>query len=279
MDRIDLQALRRALVATRFAAGLRHFDSIGSTSTALLEAAAEGAREGAVFIADEQTAGRGRGGHAWHSEPGHGLYVSALVRPSLLLRDALLLSLATGLAVQRAVREVVAVELDLRWPNDLLVQCADGRARKCGGILVESAVEPGPDPLLRYAVIGIGLNVHHESFPAEIAKLATSLRQVAPANVALSRTALLIAILRALDLELDALEREAESGHAGLLERFAAASSWVRGKRVQVPEQGGYTGTTSGLNSRGFLLVDTDDGQQRTVLSGGVRELEGLERS
>jgi BirA family biotin operon repressor/biotin-[acetyl-CoA-carboxylase] ligase len=271
----DLQALGRALVGTRFAAGVRHFASIESTNTSLLEAAAEGASEGTVYVADEQTAGRGRGGHAWHSAPGEGLYVSALVKPSLSLADALLLALATGLAVQEAVAEAAGVALDIRWPNDLMLRGTDGLERKCGGILVESAVEPASGPRLRYAVIGVGLNVHHRSFPEELAPLATSLalaaERAAGAARPLSRTSLLIALLRKLDLELDRLERDPRAGQQHVLERFAEASSWVRGKRVHVPEQGGYTGTTSGLDSRGFLVVASDDGVQRTVLSGGVR--------
>jgi BirA family biotin operon repressor/biotin-[acetyl-CoA-carboxylase] ligase len=78
----------------------------------------------------------------------------------------------------------------------------------------------------------------------------------------------MIAILRALDLELTRLEAH----QPDLLDRFTAASTWVRGKRVHVPEQGGYTGTTAGLDPNGYLLVDADDHTQRTVLSGGVRD-------
>lgn len=263
---INLADLRRSLVGTRFSAGVRHFPTIGSTNSELLAAAAEGAPEGLVYLADEQTAGRGRGGHAWHSAPGDGLYLSALAKPSLPLADALHLSLATGLAVQRAVHEVTGISLDIRWPNDLLLTNPDGRTRKCGGILVETAVNP--DSTLRYAVIGIGLNVHHAGFPEELAPLATSLRLGDPAGP-LSRTPLANSLLRQLDLELTRLE----SGDGDLLERFTAGSTWVCGKRVHVPEQGGYTGTTSGLDSRGYLVIASDDGVQRTVMSGGVREL------
>jgi BirA family biotin operon repressor/biotin-[acetyl-CoA-carboxylase] ligase len=81
---------------------------------------------------------------------------------------------------------------------------------------------------------------------------------------------LLVALLRALVHELTLLETNSPD----LLTRFSALSSWVRGKRVRVPEQGGYTGRTAGLDERGFLLVDCDDGVRRTVLSGGVREAE-----
>ena len=265
-DRIDLAACNQALIGTRFAGKLQHFASVSSTNTLLLEAAAAGAPEGTVYVADEQTAGRGRGGHAWHSAPGEGLYVSALVHPALLLRDALWLSLATGVAAHRAIREAtgheaVGVSIDIRWPNDLLIG-----GKKLGGILVETAVEHGDDPLLRYAVIGIGINVHHAAFPAELSSLATSI--ALESEMPAGRGPLLLALLRALDHELTLLETSAP----GLLERFSAISTWVRGKRVHVPEQGGYTGRTAGLDERGFLLVDSDDGIRRTVLSGGVRE-------
>jgi BirA family biotin operon repressor/biotin-[acetyl-CoA-carboxylase] ligase len=254
-------ALRAALVGTRFPARLHHFPTAESTNTMLLEAATNGAPEGTIYLADAQTQGRGRGGHTWHSSPGDGLYLSVLAKPRLPLREALWISLATGLAVQSAIKTVTNLDIDIRWPNDLLLD-----TKKLGGILVETAVNPGPDAILRYAVIGIGLNINHESFPEDLAPLATSLRIAT--HQPQSRNALLIAILRALDLELTALEAH----QPDLLARFTAASTWVLGKRVHVPEQGGYTGTTAGLDPNGYLLVDADDHTQRTVLSGGVRD-------
>lgn len=259
-------ALRAALVGTRFPARLHHFPTAESTNTLLLEAAANGAPEGTIYLADAQTQGRGRGGHTWHSSPGDGLYLSVLAKPRLRLREALWISLATGLAVQSAIHTVTGLHADIRWPNDLLLPQPSGLAKKIGGILVEAAVDPGEDAMLRYAVIGIGININHESFPPELAPIATSLRIAT--NQPQSRNALLIAILRALDLELT----ELEAHQPDLLTRFSAASSWVRGRRVHVPEQGGYNGVTAGLDPNGYLLVDADDHTQRTVLSGGVRD-------
>ena len=218
-------------------------------------------------MADEQTAGRGRGGHTWYSAPGDGLYVSALVAPRLPITTALKIALATGLAAQRAVLGKTGLRVDLRWPNDLVI---DGR--KCGGILVETAVEPARetrDAMLRYAVIGIGMNLNHSAFPPELSSIATSLRRERGRKV--ERDALLVALLRALDDELGMLERESADEKAGsLLTRFAGASSWVLGKRVSVDEL--YTGTTAGLSPEGFLRVTGDDGSVRIVRSGGVRE-------
>lgn len=258
----DLQAVERAIVGTRFAGCVQHFAQVGSTNQSGLEAAAAGAR-GGVWVADEQTAGRGRGGHTWHSVVGDGLYVSALVMPRVPLSHAARIPLATGLAGKAAIDEVTGLGADIRWPNDLMMG-----ERKCGGVLVESASE---GTMLRYAVIGVGINVNHESFPRELARQATSLRIEGGSEFA--REPLLAALLRHLDDEVERLEQAWLENRDGeeLLRRFAAASSWVRGKRVRVGEAEGYTGTTRGLDREGFLLVQDDHGTLRTVLSGGVR--------
>ena len=128
----------------------------------------EGAPEGMVYLADEQTAGRGRGAHSWHSARGAGLYVSVLLRPRVAPADILWLSLAAGLAVREAVRQVTSLEADIRWPNDLLF----GKKKFCG-ILTELNAEV---TRVRHAVVGIGINVHQESFPGELGLIASSLR-------------------------------------------------------------------------------------------------------
>jgi BirA family transcriptional regulator, biotin operon repressor / biotin---[acetyl-CoA-carboxylase] ligase len=267
----DLKAVEEGIAGTEFAGRVRHFSSVTSTSSLAVEAAQRGAHNG-VWVADEQTAGRGRGGHSWHSTAGEGLYVSALVTPRLPMTMALKISLATGLAAQAAIAETCGVDPDIRWPNDLIL---DGK--KCGGILVETAVAPAEQEapaMLRYAVIGVGINLNHAAFPAELEWLATSLRIERGEPV--SREALLAALLRALDEQIRLLIRDWRgTNHGpGLLERFAAASTWVRGKRVRVDEGGGYTGVTDGLDSDGFLCVAGEDGIRRTVISGGVREVE-----
>jgi BirA family biotin operon repressor/biotin-[acetyl-CoA-carboxylase] ligase len=263
----NIAEVEAGIAKTQFAGRMMHLESVGSTSTLALEAAQAGARTG-VWVADEQTAGRGRGGHSWHSVVGDGLYVSVLVTPTLPMKLALWISLATGLAVKEAIAETTGLSSDIRWPNDLLIH-----GKKFGGILVETAIAPAAtqqgDAALRYAVIGIGINLNHPSFPDEISKIATSLFLEGGKSV--RREPVLASLLRSLERELDLLETD---GGSGLLERFAAASSWVKGKRVRVEEGGGYEGVTSGLDARGFLRVDGDDGVRRTVLSGGVRELQ-----
>ena len=261
----DSGEVERGLAGSRFV--VRHLATVGSTNTLAIEAAQAGAPDGSVWVADEQTAGRGRGGHGWHSAPGDGLYVSVLLRPRMALAEALWISLATGLAVQAAVFDLTGVYPDIRWPNDLLLG-----EKKFGGILVETAADASG--ALRYAVIGIGLNVGHPEFPKELRGIATSL--LLETGQAWSREGLLVELLLGLGGEIDRVEAEFDdpSGTAeedALLSRFAEASSWVRGKAVRVGEEDGYTGVTAGLDARGFLRVLGDDGTLHTVLSGGVR--------
>jgi BirA family biotin operon repressor/biotin-[acetyl-CoA-carboxylase] ligase len=268
-DSFDLSSLAAALANTPFADKLQHLSSVGSTNVLALEAAQAGVAHGSVWVADEQTAGRGRSNHAWHSAAGDGLYVSVLLRPRMALIDALWLSLATGLAVQSAIATVTGITPDIRWPNDLLIG-----SRKCGGILVETsaiASQSEVPAMLRYVVVGVGINVNHQSFPAELETLATSLRR--ESGKPWAREQILMELLRALEKEITLLEAELHGTITGLalLNRFAAASSWVRGKRVSVDEAGGYTGVTDGLDTRGFLRVAGDDGVLHTVISGGVR--------
>lgn len=268
-DSLEIDDAQMALAGTIFAGKIHHLGSVGSTNALALDAAQSGVAHGSVWVADEQTAGRGRGGHLWHSAAGDGLYVSVLLRPQIAVVDALWLSLATGLAVQAAIHAVTGVAADIRWPNDILI----GR-RKCAGILVETsttAAQPDRPAMLRHVVIGVGINVNHESFPPELDAFATSLRK--ETNRTWERAALLVEFLRALARQIALLESElrGERAEDGLLTRFAAASSWVAGKRVSVDEGGGYTGVTDGLDSQGFLRVIGDDGLSYTVMSGSVR--------
>jgi BirA family biotin operon repressor/biotin-[acetyl-CoA-carboxylase] ligase len=245
---------------------IHHFYRIGSTNTVAMEAAAKGAPEGSVFLAEEQTAGRGRGAHAWHSARSTGIYCSAILRPALPPSEVLALSLAAGLAVQAAVREVQPnLKPDLKWPNDLLLE-----GRKFCGILTEMNAEP---TRVRHIVVGIGINVNQSSFPAELRETATSLLQATGSEW--SRVELAASLLKSLHREYRGL-LEKPDAQPSILRRFAEGSSWVHGRRIRITENGeesGFEGITEGLDDRGFLLVRSGD-RVRTVLSGTVRSAE-----
>jgi BirA family biotin operon repressor/biotin-[acetyl-CoA-carboxylase] ligase len=259
------EVLSPRLAGTRFGRFIHHFQAIGSTNTEAMQAAAAGAPEGSVFLAESQSAGRGRGQHKWESAPSEGIHVSVVLRPPLRTPDALALSLSAGLAVQAAFAQVGGLKADLRWPNDLLIN-----GRKISGTLTEMSSEGDQ---VRHAVVGIGVNVNQEHFSGELAQTATSLRMITGARI--DRRDLLVALLQSLDREYGYLLTAAQDGHLErLFARFEAGSSFARGKRVLVEADGGYEGVTAGLDTRGFLRVQTAEGM-RTVLHGGVREIRG----
>jgi len=260
---------------TIFAGHIFHCDQTESTNLLASRAAAlagqnqETASEGEVFLAEEQTAGRGRGNHRWHSEPGTGIYCSVILRPHIRASDALWLSLIAAVASQDAVREVTGHAADIRWPNDLLIN-----DRKFCGILTELSTE---GTRVRHAIVGIGINVNQNSFPEELAGLATSLRM--ETGKQWSRTELVAALLKSLDREYRAFMRAVNGQfHTSslrfdpILKRVEARSSYAHGKLVHVDEDGGYSGVTDGLDAQGFLRVRTEKGL-RMVISGSVRPL------
>lgn len=263
MPQFNAERLNHALQGTLFQGKVQHFAVIDSTNTRALADAQAGAAAGQVYIADEQTAGRGRGGHTWHSEPDRGLYLSMLVRPQLRSNAVLKLSMMTGIAAAHAIVDVTGCAIDLRWPNDLVA--GSRPARKLGGILTEAVSSPSGE--VRHAVIGIGINLNQANFPEDIANTATSLRK--ETGAAVNREELAIAFLRAMDVELQQISAAEDNVFA----RFERASTWVHGKRVHVAEDEGYTGLTAGLTADGLLRIACDDGTERIVRHGGVREL------
>lgn len=230
------------------------YDSIASTMPEAVRLAGERCPSGTTVGAEEQTAGHGRYGRPWHSEPASGLYISVVLRFQFKPDDIPIVTLALGLAVTDAIQQTTNVMCDLRWPNDVLIQ-----ERKCAGILTQ---------LEGTAVIaGIGINVNQTSFPGEIASLATSLRIAAGREQ--SREQLLLAMLPAIDSYSSVLSQR---GRRPILDMFTHASSYVSGRRVTV-EQGDTVlqGMTAGLTDKGFLLLHGGDGKQHAIIAGGVR--------
>jgi BirA family biotin operon repressor/biotin-[acetyl-CoA-carboxylase] ligase len=171
-----------------------------------------------------------------------------------------LLPLAAGLASASAVHAASGLTVDLRWPNDLLIG-----PRKTGGILVESqSVRGAPSP----AVVGIGINVHQQSFAPDLATPATSLDLESGRWT--DRQSLLIALLESLGREAQAMLDPAAA--LAIPSRVAQASTWVRGRGVEVHGPQACTGVTEGLDEHGFLLVRTAGGLVQ-IQTGGIRDI------
>ncbi len=259
-DILTPDMLKQRLKGSLFGKHIFHFFKTDSTNRVALELGHAGEAEGAVVLAEEQTAGRGRAGRSWHSERAAGIYVTLLLRPKLAPVQAPLLTMMAGLSAHTAVQAVTGLAVDLKWPNDLLV-----RGKKMGGILTEMHAEPNQ---VRFVIVGIGINVNQEKFPGELASVATSLR--AETGKPQSRMELLVRLLHEFESDYNRFLRE---GVASVVARFESVSSYAKGKRVRVTNgTESYAGTTAGLGPEGLLQVEREDGRVTAVISGDVTE-------
>jgi BirA family transcriptional regulator, biotin operon repressor / biotin---[acetyl-CoA-carboxylase] ligase len=253
--------LRGRLKGNEFGKRFYHFFKTDSTNRVAMELAYSNEPEGAVVLAEEQTAGRGRAGREWHSERGTGIYVTFLLRPRLAPVQAPLLTMLAGLSAHAAIQEHTGLSPELKWPNDLLLN-----GKKVGGILTEMYAEPN---LVRFVIVGMGINVNQEKFPTELSSVATSLRNESGRQH--SRLELLIRLLREFETDYHRFLRE---GPGLVTERFLSLSNFAIGKRVRVDTgRETFIGTTTGLTSEGLLQVRREDGPVATVIAGDVTEV------
>jgi len=260
-DVLTPDLLKKRLKGNLFGKRVFHFFKTDSTNRVAMELGYAGEPEGTVVMAEAQTAGRGRSGRSWHSEKGVGLYFTVLLRPKLAPAQAPLLTMLAGVSAHTAIAAQMGVVPELKWPNDLLLN-----GKKLGGILTEMHAEPN---VVRFVIVGIGINVNQEKFPPELAGIATSIRkETGRTNY---RLELLARLLGQFENDYNRFLRE---GPPYVIERFESVSSFAHGKRVRVDTgMDSYTGTTAGLSPEGLLLVTKDNGTMVTVIAGDVHEV------
>ena len=219
----------------------------------------DGAKEGVLVVGGQQTQGRGRRGRSWQSPPDTNIYMSLGLRPDYQPDIAPMVTLIQALAVAKAVQEVCGLQVEIKWPNDVVIH-----GRKICGILTEMSAETG---YIQYVVIGTGINVNNTSFAPEIADRATSLGMELDGRH-VPEAAITCEVLRCfhenyrLFLETDDLSALMETYNAMLVSR---------GREVRVEDPlGPFTGTASGIDRTGCLLVTAEDGSVRRVASGEV---------
>ena len=231
--------------------------STGSTNADLL---ARGGPEGQVLVAEEQTAGRGRAGRTWVSQPGASLTFSVLLRPASVPPSARgWLPLLTGVAVAAGVRSASGVAASLKWPNDVLV-----RDRKLAGILAEQSADGDA------VVIGVGLNVatSEKALPVSPAGLPATSLLVEGADV--GREALLAEILRSLEHWYLVFSADPDPVGSGLLAEYRAACATLgRQVRVELPGDRVLAGLAEDVDPGGRLLVRPADAASATPVSAG----------
>ena len=235
------------------------FDTAASTNIIAMEMAAEGCTEGAIVIADTQTAGKGRLGRTWLSPPGSNLYMSIVVRPVIPPRDATALTLLSAVACASAITNHCGVPVSIKWPNDLLVENL-----KIGGILTEIRADIDR---IYHAVVGIGINVNiaRKDLPAEIRHIATSV--LIKSGNSFNRTGLAAEIITEFDKWYGLLIIH---GKKLITEKWTELSATI-GKQVRVSVGDLiYEGTAEGIDEEGLLIVKLADGGNRKFSAGDV---------
>jgi BirA family biotin operon repressor/biotin-[acetyl-CoA-carboxylase] ligase len=234
-----------------------HVVETGSTNDDALAAARSGAPHGATFVADAQSAGRGRRGRHWFAAPGESLLCSLLLREQLGLERAALLALVAGLAVRSAIANACssadqAARVRVKWPNDVFID-----ERKVAGVLCESHVQ---GPALVATVVGFGVNVSGRAFPDELHATATSL---ALASVHTTREDLLLDVLRGLERRVATLVNE---GVVALVTELAQNDA-LFGRRVRID---GVEGVAAGFDHTGRLLLRSSQDEMLPFSAGSV---------
>ena len=259
-DILTPELLRQRLKGSLFGKRIYHFFKTESTNRVGMELGYAGEPEGAVILAEEQTAGRGRAGRHWYSERAAGIYVTLLLRPKISPVEAPLLTMLAGVSAHAAIQAQTGLELDLKWPNDLMLN-----GKKLGGILTEMYADTS---LVHFVIVGIGINVNQEKFPGELGGMATSLRLEAAKQQ--PRLELLARLLREFETDYNRFLRE---GAGAVTARFSKVSSYAVGKRVRVNNGSEtFTGVTAGLAPEGLLQVQVEGGKVVTVIAGDVTE-------
>ncbi|QUH28842.1 biotin--[acetyl-CoA-carboxylase] ligase [Vallitalea guaymasensis] len=235
-----------------------NFDKLDSTNQQAKKLALEGASNGTVVIAEEQTAGKGRRGKMWVSPPGTGIWMSAILRPSVMPENASMLTLVAGLAVCKAVREITNLEASIKWPNDIVVN-----GKKICGLLTEMNSEID---FINFVVVGIGINVNIEKFPPELDNIATSL--MIEGNQSYQRKKL---VKRTLEIFEDYYKKYlATEDLTKIIEEYNEHCINI-GRKVRVTgRKQDITGNVKCVTNKGELIVTDQQGEDIVVTSGEV---------
>jgi BirA family biotin operon repressor/biotin-[acetyl-CoA-carboxylase] ligase len=260
--------LKENLNTAVFGKKIYYQPEVDSTNQWARSMASQGEEEGAVFIAETQTHGKGRLGRSWVSAPGMGLWVSLILRPRISPAELAVITVITAVAAAQAIKTISGIQVQIKWPNDLVYQ-----DRKLGGILAELN---GEMDRVHYLIVGIGMNVNHETadFPSELAEKATSLRIIRGGGE-IPRKELLGEFLRMFEGSYFSLVKDDVSpDRVYRFIEYATGHSATLGKKVTISQGSGrvYQGEALGLEPDGSLKVKDEAGNILVIHSGEIIE-------
>ena len=236
---------------------IKYYEVVDSTNEKAKALAREGASEGTLVIADQQSAGKGRLGRNWSSPAGTGIWMSLILKPEILPQYASQLTLVAGLCMCEAIREVTGLDATIKWPNDIVVN-----GKKVCGILTEMSAEM---ERINYIVLGIGVNVNHKAFPEEL-PFATSLALEGKQDY--ERASLIKAFLER--FEKDYKHYKVDPHLTAILSRYEAHCITL-GKTVKIISGNeSFTAEAKEITIDGNLIVKTETGEEKLIHSGEV---------
>lgn len=250
--------IRANLNTKSFGQAIHFYDTVESTQEVAHKLAREGALEGTVVIAEQQTKGRGRLGRAWESPKGTGIWMSIIVRPNIPPYQAPQLTLLTAVAIVQAIQQVTSLQPEIKWPNDILIN-----GKKLVGILTELQAEAD---IIQAIIIGIGINVNTKHFPEELKNKATSLL-IENNRQEVERAALIRAIFEQFEKLYEEYLKHGFKPIKLLWESYNVSIGKYISAKTLSEEIKGYA---KGITDEGVLLVEDDFGNVHEIYSADI---------
>lgn len=240
-----------------------YFDTIDSTNTKAQELAEKGYPSGTLVVADKQESGKGRRGRSWVSPSGTGIFMTLMIKPDINPNNASMLTLVAALAVAKAITSVTGEEAMIKWPNDIVVN-----GKKVCGILTEMNAQ---FDYINHIVVGIGINVHNESFPEEISQMASSL-MIEAGGKRFHRAQIIAETMSYFEQYYDTFLKTQDLS-ALVREYDKLLVNRNKSVRVLDPKEP-FDGKAMGITSKGELIVDT--WESRKLVSSGEVSVRGI---
>lgn len=240
-----------------------YFDTIDSTNTKAQELAEKGYQSGTLVVADKQESGKGRRGRSWVSPSGTGIFMTLMIKPDINPNNASMLTLVAALAVAKAITSVTGEEALIKWPNDIVVN-----GKKVCGILTEMNAQ---FDYINHIVVGIGINVHNESFPEEISQMASSL-MIEAGGKRFHRAQIIAETMSYFEQYYDTFLKTQDLS-ALVREYDELLVNRNKSVRVLDPKEP-FDGKAMGITPKGELIVDT--WESRKLVSSGEVSVRGI---
>lgn len=240
-----------------------YFDTIDSTNTKAQELAEKGYPSGTLVVADKQESGKGRRGRSWVSPSGTGIFMTLMIKPDINPNNASMLTLVAALAVAKAITSVTGEEALIKWPNDIVIN-----GKKVCGILTEMNAQ---FDYINHIVVGIGINVHNESFPEEISQMASSL-MIEAGGKRFHRAQIIAETMSYFEQYYDTFLKTQDLS-ALVREYDELLVNMNKAVRVLDPKEP-FDGKAMGITPKGELIVDT--WESRKLVSSGEVSVRGI---